>query len=107
MLYKTLKRDEQNRKRYLKLYGIDINDHSDFDITINTGLLTAEQVSGLIGAAAAWAQTNRLERSNVHLPRIRKIIADNLKIDVSALIDPNATIDIKAIYDTVRSIELT
>jgi cytidylate kinase len=106
VLYKTLKRDEQNRKRYLKLYGIDINDHSDFDITINTGLLTAEQVSGLIGAAAAWAQTNRLERANVHLPRIRKIIADNLKIDVSALTDPNATIDIKSIYDKVRYIEL-
>ena len=106
VLYKTLKRDEQNRKRYLKLYGIDINDHSDFDITINTGLLTAEQVSGLIVAAAEWAQTNRLERANVHLPRIRRIIADNLHIDEKALTDPGAAADLKAIFTTVRHVRL-
>src|SRR5262249_12677824 len=45
VLYRTLQRDEQNRKRYLQLYGIDINDRSDFDIIINTEKLTAEQVS--------------------------------------------------------------
>jgi cytidylate kinase len=106
VLYKTLKRDEQNRKRYLKLYGIDINDHSDFDITINTGLLTAEQVSGLIVAAAQWAQTNRLERANAHLPRIRKIIAENLKVDGSILTDAHAFVDLKAIYQKVRHIVL-
>ena len=43
-LYKTLKRDKQNYLRYMRLYGIDIEDHSDFDITINTEKLTAEQV---------------------------------------------------------------
>jgi cytidylate kinase len=106
VLYKTLKRDEQNRKRYLQLYGIDINDHSDFDITINTGLLTAEQVSGLIVAAAQWAQTNRLERSNAHLSRILKIIAENLRMDASTLTDPAAPIDLKEIYNTVRRIDI-
>src|ERR1700734_71935 len=35
VLYRTLQRDEQNRKRYLEVYGIDINDRSDFDIIIN------------------------------------------------------------------------
>lgn len=106
VLYKTLKRDEQNRKRYLKLYGLDINDHGDFDVTINTGLLTAEQVSGLIGAAAQWARSNRLERANLHLPRIRRIIADNLQINEDCLTRPEAHVDLKQIYETVQHVRL-
>jgi cytidylate kinase len=106
VLYKTLKRDEQNRKRYLKLYGIDINDHSDFDITINTGLLTAEQVSGLIVAAAQWASENRLERSNLHLSRIRKIIAENLDIAEEVLNDPSTTVNLREIFERVRKVSI-
>lgn len=106
VLYKTLKRDEQNRKRYLQLYGIDINDHSDFDITINTGLLTAEQVSGLISTAAQWASENKLERANVHLPRIRKIIAKNLNIPESLLTDSGGELDLKTIFQEVKHVSL-
>ena len=62
VLYRTLQRDEQNRKRYLEVYGIDINDRNDFDIIINTEKLTAEQVSSLIVAAAQWASQNQLDR---------------------------------------------
>lgn len=98
VLYKTLKRDESNRKRYLQLYGVDINDHADFDVTINTEKLTAEQVSGLIVAAAQWASNNKLERKNIHLPRIREIIAENLKLPMEALTDPSHAVDVKEIY---------
>jgi len=98
VLYKTLKRDEQNRKRYLQLYGLDIHDHSDFDITINTDKLTAEQVSSLIVAAAQWASKNQLERKNIHIKRIREIIADKLKVSEQQILDPNHPIDVKEIY---------
>jgi CMP/dCMP kinase len=104
VLYKTLKRDEQNRKRYLQLYGIDINDHSDFDITINTDLLTAEQVSGLIEAAAKWASINQLDRKNVHITRIRELIAENLELPFEALIDLNYQIDVKTIFQKIKKI---
>jgi cytidylate kinase len=104
VLYKTLKRDEQNRKRYLMLYGIDINDHSDFDITINTEMLTAEQVSGLIVAAARWASVNHLERKNLHLMRIREIIAENLELPLQALLDPAYPIDVMEIYNRIKKI---
>jgi len=104
VLYKTLKRDESNRKRYLQLYGIDINDHADFDLTINTEKLTAEQVSGLIVAAAQWASNNRLERKNIHLPRIREIIAENLKLPMEALTDASHPVDVKAIFTKIRKI---
>lgn len=106
VLYNTLKRDEQNRKRYLRLYGIDINDHSDFDITINTGQLTAEQVSGLIVAAAQWANENSLERPHAHLARIRNIIAENLNIPHEALENPDIQIDLQEIYQRVRHIQV-
>ncbi|NPA24066.1 MAG: AAA family ATPase [Crenarchaeota archaeon] len=37
-------REESNRKRYLKIYGIDINDLSVFDIVIDTTYLNVEEV---------------------------------------------------------------
>jgi cytidylate kinase len=98
VLYRTLQRDEQNRKRYLEIYGIDINDRSDFDIIINTEKLTAEQVSSLIVAAARWASQNELERGNPHLLRIRKIISDNLEIDPRVLVDDKLTISTLQIF---------
>jgi cytidylate kinase len=101
VLYRTLQRDEQNRKRYLQLYGIDINDRTDFDIIINTEKLTAEQVSSLIVAAARWASQNQLERKNIHLERIRKIISDALELDPMVLTDGNAGLDVSAVYQTL------
>jgi cytidylate kinase len=98
VLYRTLQRDEQNRRRYLQIYGIDINDRSDFDIIINTEKLTAEQVSSLIIAAARWASQNQLDRKNLHLARIRKIISDSLGIDPKVLHDPSASLDLQEIY---------
>jgi CMP/dCMP kinase len=103
VLYKTLKRDEENRKRYLRLYGIDILDHSDFDMTINTEKLTAEQVSGLIVAAAQWASNNKLERKNIHLKRIREIIAENLELPLEALTDASIAVDVRAIFQSLQS----
>ena len=102
VLYKTLQRDAQNRKRYLRLYGIDLEDHSDFDITINTEMLTAEQVSSLIVAAAQWAKVNHLERKNVHMQRIKQIIAEKLHIEENKLTDPKEMIDLAAIYRRFR-----
>lgn len=104
VLYKTLLRDESNKKRYLKLYGIDINDHSDFDIIINTEQLTAEQVSGLIVAAAQWASKNQLERKNMHLPRIREIIAENLDLPLKALTDASYEVDIREVFHRRKKI---
>jgi CMP/dCMP kinase len=98
VLYRTLQRDEQNRRRYLQLYGIDINDRSDFDIIINTERLTAEQVSSLIVAAARWASQNQLERQNLHLQRIRNMIADSLHIDPKVLVDDSLSVDLRKIY---------
>jgi CMP/dCMP kinase len=102
VLYKTLKRDEQNRKRYLMLYGIDINDHSDFDMTINTEKLTASQVSGLIQSAAQWAYENKLERKNIHIGRIRQIVCEKLKLPLEALTDAHFEVEVSEIFKKIR-----
>ena len=106
VLYRTLQRDEQNRKRYLEVYGIDINDRNDFDIIINTEKLTAEQVSSLIVAAARWASQNQLDRRNLHLLRIRKIISDNLGIDPKILVDESRSVNVKEIYQRLEGVPL-
>jgi cytidylate kinase len=102
VLYRTLQRDEENRKRYLEVYGIDINDRSDFHIIINTEKLIAEQVSSLIVAAAGWASQNQLDRRNLHLQRIRKIISDQLRIDPKVSIDDSISVDPKEIYQRLE-----
>ena len=89
-----------------RIYGIDINHRNDFDIIINTEKLTAEQVSSLIVAAARWASQNRLDRRNLHLLRIRKIISDNLDIDPKILVDDSLSIDVKEIYQRLEGDDL-
>lgn len=42
------KKDEMNTKGFKDLYGIDLNDHSGFDMEINTARLTNEQAVSLI-----------------------------------------------------------
>ena len=41
---KILKREEEDTKRYKKLYGVDHRDESQYDIVIDTSNLTPEQV---------------------------------------------------------------
>lgn len=101
-LYRTLKRDDQNVRRYLRLYGIHLEDQSDFDIIINTHQLSAEQVSSLITSAARWAKANPLVRRNLHAKRIQAIIGEKLRIPENILTDVNTTIDVKEIFHSVR-----
>lgn len=42
------RRDQQNRERFLDLYGVDIFDHRNIDWTIDSSNLTLEQVTDLI-----------------------------------------------------------
>jgi predicted cytidylate kinase len=44
----VLKKDEQNIERYMKIYNIDITDHSMFDLELDTTDLTPEQVANII-----------------------------------------------------------
>jgi len=41
-------RDDDNRKRYLKVYGIDIYDDSNFDACLNAGIYTPEKLLGIV-----------------------------------------------------------
>lgn len=47
-LWHVKKRDDGNRQRYKKYYGIDIDDHSDFDLEINTRVFAPEAIAEII-----------------------------------------------------------
>lgn len=48
ILEETLERDKKDRARYLKLYGIDIDDYQFVDLIIDTEDKTPEQVAEII-----------------------------------------------------------
>jgi cytidylate kinase len=41
-------RDANNRERYMKLYGVDIYEHGDFDVCVNSGIYGPEQLAGIV-----------------------------------------------------------
>ena len=45
---KTVERQQSEAKRYMKYYGIDINDRSVYDLVVNTDNMTPDQVIELI-----------------------------------------------------------
>ncbi|MDO8339385.1 MAG: cytidylate kinase family protein [Candidatus Burarchaeum sp.] len=44
-------RDNDNRARYKKYYGIGLDDHSNFDLEIDSGKLSPEEIAALIEKA--------------------------------------------------------
>lgn len=52
-------KDELTIKGFRDVYGIDINDHSDFDITINTEKLSKEESASVISMLALGKEKSR------------------------------------------------
>lgn len=50
-----IKREESNHKRYLKLYGLDVNDLSCFDIVLNTAKWSREDLTSHVVSLAKAA----------------------------------------------------
>ena len=44
----TAERDKQDHERYLRIYGIDTDDHSFVDLTIDTDNITPQQIIDII-----------------------------------------------------------
>ena len=53
------KRDENNRRRYRRYYGIDIMDHSIFDLEINSDVFNPQQIAGIVIKAAEAKRAGR------------------------------------------------
>jgi len=47
-LRQVIEREESNRKRYLEIYGLDINDLSIFDVVLNTAKWSREELERLV-----------------------------------------------------------
>jgi cytidylate kinase len=98
---RTLKRDQKDRKRYLEFYGLDINTQEGLDLILNTEQLTASQVSSLITAAANWAHSNHLKKTNSHRDRLIKIITSQVGPESEEYLKtPQAKI--RELFDAIR-----
>ncbi len=65
VLENTLKRRESERKRYQSLYNIDINDKTQFDLVIDTGVNDLNEVIKIVIAAYQnWLTTPEENISN-------------------------------------------
>jgi len=53
------KRDGNNRRRYRRYYGIDIMDHSIFDLEINSDVFNPQQIAGIVIKAAEAKRAGR------------------------------------------------
>ena len=51
VLEETLERERSEAMRFKRLYGIDVNDHSPFDLILNTARLSARENAEVLGVA--------------------------------------------------------
>lgn len=55
VLRETMLRERSEAKRFQRFYGIDVNDHSAFDLVLNTGRLSTREMARILEAAVAIA----------------------------------------------------
>ncbi len=80
LMRETTIRDEQNIRRYKKIYGVDTLNHDHFDLVVNTERLSPEQVSALIVAAAKLAENNWERVKNPYPEKIKAVIYRKLNV---------------------------
>lgn len=64
-------RDASNHERYMKVYGINIYDHSGFDLIINSERFAPEQSAAIIAAAAMGVENKKEEPKGKKIPKKR------------------------------------
>ena len=59
VLKETTERERSEAKRFQKFYGIDVNDHSPFDLVVNTGRLSIRETARILESAVATVMKRR------------------------------------------------
>ncbi len=59
VLRETIRRERSEAKRFKEFYNIDVNDHSPFDIVLNTGRLSIREMARVLEATVAAAMKRR------------------------------------------------
>ncbi|MDI6642507.1 MAG: AAA family ATPase [Candidatus Hodarchaeaceae archaeon] len=59
VMRETVARERSEIKRFQKFYGIDVNDHSPFDLVLNTGRLSIREMVRILETAVAVAMKRR------------------------------------------------
>lgn len=77
VLVETKKRDEEDIAAYKRLYGINIQEHDEIDLTINTERFNAAEVCEIVTNAARVLE-ERQPKSNKYTQRILDVLASKL-----------------------------
>ena len=68
------RRDRENRARYRRTYGLDVNDLSVYDIVVQTDNLTLEEVvSSLVKTLKVWTKNSRMKRKTKKRPSPKRL----------------------------------
>jgi cytidylate kinase len=59
VLRETMTRERSEARRFKRIYNIDVNDHSPFDLVLNTGRLSIRETAGILEAAVRLALKSR------------------------------------------------
>jgi cytidylate kinase len=97
-LAQTLARDEGNRQRFLRLFGLDVHEHGHIDAVINTELLKAEQVAAVIAALARTLQ-NPTSRRSANNERILALLEERLQFPRAVIVGASGEVGLKALFE--------
>ena len=64
VLRETVARERSERRRFKKIYGIDVDDHSSFDLVLNTARLSVRETVGISKAAIDLIRRRKAEQRN-------------------------------------------
>ena len=64
VLRETVVRERSERRRFKKIYGIDVGDHSSFDLILNTARLSVRETVGISKSAIDLIRRRKAEQRN-------------------------------------------
>jgi len=64
VLRETVARERSERRRFKKIYGIDVDDHSSFDLVLNTARLSVRETVGISKVAIDLIRRRKAEQRN-------------------------------------------
>jgi cytidylate kinase len=97
-LNQTARRDAENRRHFLELFGIDVDEHQHVDATIDTEKSDAEQVAAAIVRLSDKPQ-NRPERGATEQERVLLTLEERLRVPRAKLTRVAGDINLKTLFE--------
>jgi cytidylate kinase len=97
-LSQTVMRDEENRRHFLALFCIDIDDHKHVDATIDTEMLDAQQVAANIVSLSRTAR-DRSWPGSAKQEGILALLEERLRVPRAVLMGASGDLSLKTLFE--------